>query len=409
MLLASLQKCRRLTRPVRLGLLAGVALCGVVANSEANEGHFLPLKIRFWADEIELTGAVPDQKTADHLLIAVRQSHPGMPTYGRLVIDPSRTVINLPDSKDLAGLLLELALSTKDGSLKVTNEAVTVSGLSDSLVTHAAFEARLNSLASRNQQRDWRNRICLVHEDDLVADSLPKRPRPALNPRPLDEIPVVLADNEYGPTLPKAEAEPKPLRAMPLNGLVINARNREDSENALIEAPTPDVLGTETTKAAPVTPAIEYEPAETIRFASNSYLVGFDQYRLVDEITEKIQALPEDSARVVVEAYPDHVGQHDFNQWLSKSRAESVLRALAEAGISSEQLRVVTRDGRKDLNHLGTVRFLLPKPVIPVAELEPEIRENSLDTDNSEESTEIQTSVSASPLSLDESASIAPR
>ena len=406
MLFASSQKIRRLNRLVPLGLMVAMAFGGTVATSDANEGHFLPLKIRFWADEIELTGAVPDQKTADHLLIAVQQSHPGMPTYGRLVIDPARTVINLPDRRDLAGLLLELALSTRDGSLKVTNEAVTVSGLSDSLVTHAAFEARLNSLASRNQQRDWRNRICLVHKDDLAADSLPKRPRPALNPRPLDEIPVVLAENEYGPTLPKAE--PQPLRAMPLNGLVINARNREEAGNSPMDASSPAIPGTEPPEAVPAAPAIEYEPAETIRFASNSYLMGFDQYRLVDEITEKIQALPEDSARVVVEAYPDHVGQHDFNQWLSKSRAESVLRALAEAGITSEQLRVVTRDGRKDLDHLGTVRFLLPKPIIPVAELESELRENSLETDGVTENPEIQTSVSASPLSLDESTSIVP-
>ncbi len=336
----------------------GIFFATGLPTAWAEPGGFLPLKIRFWADEVELTGAVPNQKTANLLLITLHRSHPDLRSRNRLVIDPARTVINLPDSRELAGLLLELALSTKDGSLQVTNREVTVSGLTDSLVTHAAFEARLESLAEHHPERRWSNRICLVHEDDLAPGLLPKRPRPALDPEPLENAPVVLAESAYGP-LP-------PMRARPVQSIGL-------TENAVAIAPPGDAPTVPASNSAePVETSHPMEPAEQIRFTANSFLVAFDQYRLVDAATERIRSLPPEAGPIILRAYPDTAGRHTYNEWLSNSRARAVRRAFVDAGFPEERFRIETPDGRDDSKGLGTVRIFVPRMLPPAAEPLPE-------------------------------------
>ncbi|MCB1230647.1 MAG: OmpA family protein [Verrucomicrobiae bacterium] len=340
------------SRQIRTLSLALVAL-GSFALPRAYGGNsgIIPLKVRFWADEIELTGAVPDQKTANRVIIAIHQVCPGTPVRDRLIINPLRTVVGLPESKDLAGLLLEMALSTKDGSLIVTNSSVVVSGLSDSLVTHAAFEARLSQLAARHPSKVWENRICLVPDEDLRPSRLPRRPRPALNPAPLERAPFVLSENEYGP-MPE-------LRALPLASISLEAEK-------LVEAKTTEVLIPDSAEAPPE-PDIALEAAEQIRFSTNSFLVGFDQYEKVDAAKSRIRDLPESAGKVVIRAYPDTAGRHAYNDWLSQTRAKAILRKLIEAGLAPDRIRIELLDGVRDSDKLGTVGIYLPKVLPPVS------------------------------------------
>ncbi len=327
---------------------------GETTGAREPEGAFspLPLKVRFWADEIELTGAVPDQKSANRLRIAIDRSHPGRPVRDRLVIDPARTVLDLPDSAELAGLLLELALSTSDGSLAVTSDEIVVSGLTDSLVTHAAFEARLRPLAARYGGKELRNRICIVHRDDLEPGMLPRRPRPALKPRALEQAPVTLAEESYGPDLPQ-------VRALPLALTAINARSRSLEEPA-VDAPGPTATDAPT-ETAPGRKPLGHEPAEKIEFTMNSYLVGFDQFRFIDAATARIRELPESAGKVILRGFPDTEGRHEFNDWLSVSRVKAVRRAFLDAGIPEDRFTLETHDGRNRNDELRSVRVLVPR------------------------------------------------
>lgn len=302
--------------------------------------------MKFWPDDIELTGTVADPRVSTRLLIALHRAQPGRRVMNRLVLNPGKTVMPLPDTDEIEGLILELALSTRDGCLMITDREVVVSGLTDSLVTHAAFEARLRPMAARHPDRQWRNRICLVPEEDLAPENFPPRPRPALNPQPLETAPVTLADSAYGP-------EPPPVRAIPL------------AITSVTTDPVETLLVAEATDEGPRT---ALEPVERIRFAADSYLVAYSQAEFVSGVLARIRALPDVKSRVVLRAYPDTAGSHTYNDWLSLSRAKAVRRALVDAGIPEERIRLETPSQGHDRENLGSVRVFLPLPVAPVPE-----------------------------------------
>lgn len=353
---------------VGLGLSCGIALGNERSQNPATSAE--PLKVRFWADEIELTGAVPDQEAANLLRIAIYQSNPGKPIWDRLIVDPARTVLDLPSSKELSGLLLELALSAKDGSLVVTADEIIVSGLTDSMVTHSAFEVRLRPLAALHRGKQLKNRICIVHPDDLEPSQLPKRPRPALRPSLLESSPMVLADEVYGP-------DQFQIRAQPMELVALNAQSRSIADGIAESAdlqPTPEgsVVETKLEATSDMTkPSVIFEPAEKIAFTMNSYLVGFDQFSQVDAVTTRIRNLPESAGKIILRGFPDTEGRHEFNDWLSVSRVKAVRRALIDAGIPEERFTLETHDGKGEKGDLQSVRVLVPRLPEPEPTLDP--------------------------------------
>lgn len=329
--------CRSFLLPVAVSALA-FCLSESRGVAAAESGP-LPLKVRFWADEIELTGAMPDERSADRLRIAVYQAQAGKAVWDRLVIDPGRAPIELPRLDDIAGLLLELSLSTIDGSLEITSERLVITGLTDSQVTHAAMEARLRMLGSRYGSRSVLNRICIVTEDDLALPQ-PVRPRPSLNPVPLDRAPFVLADSEYGPMPPVLVAMPVSVAA-------------EAPADAAVMAATP----VEQEETPPGHAALD-----PIQFAVNTYLVRSDQFARIDEALKQIRALPESAGKIVLRGYPDQPGRYDYNDWLGKSRAQAVLRQFRDAGVPETRLSVEVPKAPKDGPNLGKVLILVPQP-----------------------------------------------
>lgn len=342
---------RTFVSPARVGApIAAVAcglglwLCPPMTASESGQ----KVKVKFWADDIEVTGSVSEPRVADRLLIALHRAQPGRQVMNRLTVDPSLTAMPLPETDELESLALELALSTRDGCLMITDREVVVSGLTDSHVTHAAFEARLRPMAARHPERQWRNRICLVPEEDLAPENFPPRPRPALNPQPLDMAPVMLADSAYGPGL-------APLRATPLAMTPEGGMPSPLDPRAVVNAE----------------PGTNLELIERIQFATDSYLVAYSQAEFVGGVLSKVRALPDLKSQVVLRGYPDTAGSHTYNDWLSLSRAKAVRRALVDAGIPEGRIRLETPATGHDRENLGSVRVFLPLAVPPKPEIPP--------------------------------------
>lgn len=332
-----------------LAVLLGLSL-GVGRATASRE--ILPLKIRFWADEIEITGALPDQRTANRLLIAIHQAQPGKPIYNQLVIDTHRTVPDLPESDQLAGLLLELALSTVDGSLSVKSREVIVGGLTDSHVTHAAFRARLQSATESQQGRTFRNQICLVHPDDLDASLLPRRPRSVLAFRNLESVPVELEEERFGPVAPLPIATAVSLATLPLpaNG----------SSPAMATSPSENEPPEENAKK---NPKRKLEPTRRIEFTADSYLVSVRDYDSLDEVAAALKAHPKEHGKIVLRGHPDTEGRHTYNDWLSLSRAKAVQRILTDAGIPEDVLKLEISGGEGNPKNLRTVSIWVPRPI----------------------------------------------
>lgn len=331
---------------------------GMVAGLGAAEPGPDPIRVRFWADEIEVTGAMPDKRTAHRWLMAIFAAQGRRGVCDRLTIDPGRAMIELPSIDEMAGLILELSLSTTDGCLTITPGSIAVSGLTDSQVTHAAFAARLQLIDGRHAGRLAVNRICIVTEDELKL-AYPNRPRPVLNPEPLPIAPVLLADAELGPP-------PAPLIAAPIaqalvaQPLAAGAMTATAAASVLPPALTPSPTVVE--PAAAPDKAGAFEALAPVGFEQNTYLVRSDQFRPIDAAIDRIRALPADAGPVVVRGYPDEPGRYEFGTWLGQSRAASVSKLIEEAGIPVERLRIEAAQTRRRDPHLGKVVILIPKP-----------------------------------------------
>jgi len=92
---------------------------------------------------------------------------------------------------------------------------------------------------------------------------------------------------------------------------------------------------------------------EVLRFPLNSAQLGSEQLIRLDDVEAHIVNLQEDTAptgqRLVVEVrgHTDPSGSEDRNEALSQLRADAVVKALADRGISRELLRTVSMGARE--------------------------------------------------------------
>jgi OOP family OmpA-OmpF porin len=92
---------------------------------------------------------------------------------------------------------------------------------------------------------------------------------------------------------------------------------------------------------------------EVLRFALNSAQLGGEQLSRLDDVEALLVNLQEHAAstgqkfRVEVRGHTDPSGNEDKNASLSQARAESVVKALADRGISRDMLRTVAMGSRE--------------------------------------------------------------
>ena len=320
---------------VGVGLLASTlvesvpwAAAGTTEPARLEAEHsaqFAPVfTLRFWPGEIELAGAIRDRAAEADLRHAVRKAQPGVKVWDvQLGYDPRAP--ELPPSKELTGLLLEMALSTRDGGLRVVEDTLVVSGKTDSLVTHAALATRLEQL-SRDRFAEIRNEIQVVSSAELSAPS-ERRPISVLNPTPLAHFEAEISDEPYGPAVPVLRATP----LAPGGAPVAESRDGEVIPSAE-GAPAAASVGTARLD-------MPLGPLAPVRFDANSFLIDFNQHGVVREAASMIKALPQ-ATKVTVLGFPDGGGDSTYHEWLATSRAKQVRDLLIEFGVPPDRLGI---------------------------------------------------------------------
>ncbi|MDD4857885.1 MAG: OmpA family protein, partial [Candidatus Krumholzibacteria bacterium] len=76
-----------------------------------------------------------------------------------------------------------------------------------------------------------------------------------------------------------------------------------------------------------------------VNFESGSAALAADSYSILDRIVKSLVAYPD--AKIEIAGYTDNVGRDEYNEELSRRRAESVKQYLVGAGINAG--RIVTR------------------------------------------------------------------
>jgi hypothetical protein len=240
----------------------------------------------------------------------------------------------------------ELDLSTCSGELKITDSAILVSGLTDSLVTQAAFAARMEDL--NTDGRKIRNEICIVASRDLEELNLPRPDAPVpASPADLPK-PLVLYGESFGPGRPPAIAPvPDPLVA------ILQAREAEK------KTLTPD----EPPAAASF---LRLDPLSSVEFAPDSFLIQSSQVAAVQEAANAINELPAAQLPVILTGYPDNDGQHIYNDWVGARRAREVFELLRGMGVAGNRLTLGSYRDHPG-NRRGTVAVFVPHPGPTVA------------------------------------------
>jgi outer membrane protein OmpA-like peptidoglycan-associated protein len=89
----------------------------------------------------------------------------------------------------------------------------------------------------------------------------------------------------------------------------------------------------------------------TITFAKNQHQLNFAQMTALNSVVTDLTR--NSSYTAVITGYADKTGDRQFNSWISKQRANAVMRYLISQGISPSQMVV---------NHLGDTESLAPNP-----------------------------------------------
>lgn len=329
-----IRQCARVAG-LRVALTLSLIAAGSVSGLETPDsegGDDWAFSLRFWPDEVELSGAIRDQRTVDALVAEIRRARPRTGIWDvDLQVDAG--AVPIPPVAELAGLLLELALSTKEGSLRITGDSITVSGITDSLVTHSAFETRLKGLIG-NRAIDLRNEIRIVSSADFKLPS-ERRPNLVLDPQPLIVRPVDISDELYGPPAESPDAIAIAIEIVETADLASglddgsSARAAFDSDGAATSG-----------RKVPGDPDVAFGPLAPVRFRANSFLIGFEQHDDVGQIARTIKALPPATGKVTLLGFPDGSGQSTYHQWLALARAKQVRRLLVDFGVPEDRLAI---------------------------------------------------------------------
>lgn len=300
-----------------------------------------PFHVRFWADGIEISGSAPDRKTAVQLREVLYRVRDRLLLWDDMVVVERK--YPFPNIDALTGLIRELELSTCSGELEITDSAIIVSGLTDSLVTHAAFAARLDDL--NTDGRKIRNEICIVAAGDLADLDLarPDAPAPSI-PKSLRDLPrpLVLYDETFGPPPPPAE-NPQPLEMPPILLTAAGTGGMPTSEST----PPPAAI-------------FHLEPLSAVEFAPDSFLIRANQVAAVQEAANSINQLSASELPVILTGYPDNDGEHAYNDWIGRQRAREVFELLRGMGVAKTRLSLGSyREG--PARRRGTVTVFVPR------------------------------------------------
>lgn len=320
-----------------------------------------PFVVEFLKTKVAFSGTTDSKETADRIASEVLLARPDLDVVNTgLAFDPE---VKLPNLKLMCHLIVEIALSTHEGVFEISDDSLTVGGLTDSVVTSSVLRLRAAPILG---DRQFRQQVCLVPGKDLP------------------EIPIMLSTGEtrkaYSFDLElkqKKEVtfEPPGIILTKLLGLIEGTSNPDlfppvISAPVVIEAPPPpEDLPEENPVAMPVLPErppappppSPYQEFGPVVFARNSVVLQSGQLEMLKGLAPTFDAEPWQGREIIVRALVYQSGSKVYARWVGERRMAEAVRFLKEAGVPEGRIKpeAVEVAGKIDR---GEVKILILKP-----------------------------------------------
>ena len=362
-----------------LVFLFGFAFAGLIRGEETK---LAPFSIQFYKSKVALSGTADSDRTINAVADAILSVRPDLQVINRgLAFDPG---ISLPELKYLKSLITEVALSTHEGEIVISDDELLIGGLTDSVVTVSVLRLRAEPILG---ERKFRERICQVPTEDLPPTpiflsngesrkafsfdlSLVEKKQVRFEPPGilLDKISHLISGTTDMNLLLTGEStsmvQAQPVSAVP-PGSDPNLNPDPRDGAAGVSPPVEMVVSSPITPDNPsLTKANEVEPYEElgpILFARNSFLLQGGQRDKLDHISLQLSAPERYGQPVIVRSLMHRSGSKAFDDWLSKRRLSEIINHLTSSGIRPERLARETST-TNDTFDKGEVRILVERP-----------------------------------------------
>ncbi len=406
-------------------LLAAVALwCGVAPTIGADDSAVPVLKLpdasgisiglhpsgRF----VEVKGVLRSEIEAQPIFRMIRSVRPDLQiSVDALTID--ETAMAVPVLELVPEFIEELALTTHDWYVSSKSGEFMVSGQTDSLVTRAAFQARLNLLRFDDPTLQLRNLICIVAEDDLpdtprflpepltesegIYIKVSKKPEP--QPGNADGSSLAEDDFEYESQAPEARSygvsdlELAGLETPDLNsrlaGLLVPDRldwlfmdidralylNQMPVARVIAQAGEPQALASifkptaaESADAPSLMQSLSLfaKPSDKpdlkvlglIPFSDQSFMLQVSQMNKLDGFARELLSGERLNDDVVLRAQVGGSGTDAFNEWVGSKRVAEVKRMLVDLGVAEDRMQIQLKAADRSDKKPHRVEILVP-------------------------------------------------
>lgn len=347
-----------------------VAVAGAICFAETSRaespsapddsGAFLTLTVQ--ADFVAAEGKIKEATSVLALRRAVAFGLPGGDFLENLTITPDCPP--LPNDRLIEGLVMELSLSSPHAKIFFHPERITVTGATDSRVSHAAVHARLYELAAGGLKFD--NRLQVVPSAELP---LPP-PRPDFQPTITSATealppPEIAAAQALSPAPKTSDADPASTMPRPdASELAAELGLNVDTAGDPAEAESPE----EDPKPKPPPPPKRDFP---VYFGPDSFVVLGEQLNAAKRIAQRVQNHPSEDP-VILRAYARNDDRAAYHAWVGTQRLDAVKTLLVTHGVSEDKLRQQTQeppDGDQDRidTRIDVILPKLPPPPLPQA------------------------------------------
>jgi len=353
-----------------LGLLVSLFLprfC--LSQTEADKAK--PFEILFLRTKVSFSGSIESKATAEKLANTIISVRPDLKVVNDgLRFDPA---VKFPDLELFESLVIELAISTAEGIIELSDNQLVVGGLTDSPVASSALRLRAKPLLG---SRSYKDQTCLIPSSDLpdtpilLSTGETRKPfafkvarvkkKEVITYQPpgflLQKLAgLIEATKDLSIYLPESERTELPPEVTKVDTPPESPGKEESSrqpDNTMAEAAT---VFSEALKPNP------FQHFGPILFGRNSFILRTGQSEFIPEVAAQLNVPPWDKKAILIQGVVYQSGSSAFAEWLGDRRKSEVVKRLIAAGVSESRFQTETTLSADRIDG-GEVRVLVKKP-----------------------------------------------
>lgn len=330
-------------------------------NTESCAHEPNSFSIQFTGNKAEFSGTFESKQKLEQLANVLIEALPSLEVINSgLAYDEE---YRLPFPEQFENLLVEIALSTHDGELSISESEILVGGLTNSVVPIAAIKIR--AAVFTNENRKLNDRMCLIPTEDLPSH------------------PIILSTGEtraafsFDLELEKirhSSFEPPGFSLLKLNDLIFNTRNLYWLETGAVDDPATEVKPIVATPTA--TQQFTLEPIDrdneikntdpfleigSIQFSSNSGVLQTGEEKYINTLAEELNSEPYLNQPIELKIMTYQLGSEAFSEWVAKKRKLKMIELLLSLDIDKKRIRDIYEPSSSD-HDAGEVKIRVLKP-----------------------------------------------